>query len=78
MGIKMIIINGRKFAKNESEFKNSLFSDKTCSGYYKKNHTEKKTKKQSITLYNMQKEKIGQLVMYDLFGIYLEKGGLDE
>jgi hypothetical protein len=33
----MLIINGKKYAKNESEFVSSLF-DKTgtCSGYYKK------------------------------------------
>ena len=33
---KMIILNGKKFAKNDKEFTNSLFeTGGTCDGYYK-------------------------------------------
>jgi hypothetical protein len=32
----MIDINGVKFAKNNSDFIDSLFSKKTCYGFYKK------------------------------------------
>lgn len=43
----MITINGVKFAKNESEFIDSLFSEKTCYGTYK-------TYKNRIMLYDAQ------------------------
>lgn len=48
----MIELNGAKFAKNEQEFTESLFSSKTCVGFYKKT-------KKTVRLYNMQKELIG-------------------
>ena len=49
----MITINNSKFAKNDSEFTNSLFDPNgTCNGFYKVN-------KRSITLYNQHHEKIG-------------------
>ena len=48
----MITLNGKLFAANESEFIDSLFNPAgSCVGYYKRNKT-------SVTLYNMQKEKI--------------------
>lgn len=54
----MLILNGKKFAKNEDEFTSSLFeTGGTCVGYYKAN-------KKSITLKNMQKEKIGVINQY--------------
>ena len=31
----MLIINDKKYAKNKKEFAESLFSDLTCSGFYK-------------------------------------------
>lgn len=31
----MITVNGYKFARNDREFTDSLFSDATCVGYYK-------------------------------------------
>ena len=31
----MLIINGKKYAKNKKEFAESLFSNLTCSGFYK-------------------------------------------
>jgi hypothetical protein len=49
----MLILNGKKFAESESEFIESLFdSGGTCAGYAKRN-------KRSVTLKNMQGEKIG-------------------
>ncbi|NBW14805.1 MAG: hypothetical protein EBR82_43080 [Caulobacteraceae bacterium] len=49
----MITLNGKKFAKNDAEFTASLFdAGGTCVGYYKRN-------KKSVTLMNMQREKIG-------------------
>ena len=46
----MISINGRKFAKNDSEFVDSLFNnDGTCDGYYK-------VMKRNIMFYDMQKK----------------------
>jgi len=52
-GLDMIILNGKKFAESEDEFTSSLFeSGGTCVGYARKN-------KCSVTLYNMQHEKIG-------------------
>ena len=49
----MIILNGNKFAKNDSEFTDSLFTPGgTCVGYYKANRC-------SVYLLNMQKERVG-------------------
>ena len=49
----MITLNGKKFAEFESEFIDSLFdTGGTCVGYAKRN-------KRSVTLKNMQGEKIG-------------------
>lgn len=49
----MLVLNGKKFARTDSEFTESLFqNDGTCVGYYKPN-------RKSITLLNMKKEKIG-------------------
>lgn len=49
----MIILNGKKFARTEKEFINSLFeTDGTCVGFYRPN-------KSSITLMNHRKEKVG-------------------
>ena len=49
----MLILNGKKFAANEKEFTESLFqSGGTCVGFYRLN-------KVSVTLFNMQKERIG-------------------
>jgi hypothetical protein len=49
----MLILNGRKFARNDAEFTGSLFDPSgTCVGFYKPH-------KRQITLHNMQGEKIG-------------------
>lgn len=49
----MIILNGKKFAKNEKQAIESLFeNDGTFVGYYK-------VFKKSIGLYDLQKNKIG-------------------
>ena len=49
----MITLNGKQFAKNDNEFTNSLFKrGGTCVGFYKAN-------KRSITLYDIQRNKIG-------------------
>ena len=54
----MIILNGSKFAKNETEFTNSLFeAGGTCVGYYKRN-------KCSVTLSDHNKNKIGVINKY--------------
>ena len=54
----MLILNNKKFARNDKEFTSSLFeSGGTCVGYYKPNKT-------SITIYNMQKEKIGVITKH--------------
>lgn len=50
----MIEINGKKFALTEAEFTDSLFSDKTCVGFYRPN-------KRSITLMDQNKNKVGIL-----------------
>jgi len=49
----MINLNGKQFAKNNNEMIDSLFSGgSTCAGFYKVN-------KNTITLQNLQHEKIG-------------------
>jgi hypothetical protein len=49
----MIELNGKKFAESEQEFISSLFEKGgTCAGYAKRN-------KESVTLNNIQREKIG-------------------
>jgi hypothetical protein len=54
----MIILNGKQFAKNDDEFTNSLFKrGGTCVGFYKAN-------KRSVTLYDMQRNKIGVINRY--------------
>jgi len=54
----MITLNGKKFAENENEFKNSLFaSGGTCSGYYKR-------LKNKVKLFNIQMELIGVITKY--------------
>lgn len=47
-GLKMLMFNGKKYAKNDKEFADSLFSDNTCNGYYKK-------LKNGYQLFDMQK-----------------------
>jgi hypothetical protein len=52
----MIKFNGKKYAKNEKEFTDSLFSGgSTCNGFYKKY-------KRKIMLYNIQNELIACIV----------------
>lgn len=49
----MLTLNGKKFARNDSEFTDSLFqSGGTCVGFYK-------PRRNSIVLMNMQRERIG-------------------
>ena len=49
----MIILNGKKFAKNDREFTDSLFDiDGTCVGYYKRY-------KRSIKLFDHQHNLVG-------------------
>ncbi len=49
----MINLNGKRFAKNDNEFTDTLFDNgNTATGFYKVN-------KNTITIQNMQKEKIG-------------------
>ena len=49
----MFILNGKKFAKNDKEFTNSLFeAGGTCVGYYKKTSS-------GVVLMDMQKTVIG-------------------
>lgn len=50
----MVILNDKKFAENDKEFVSSLFTDKTCVGYVRKN-------KKSITIMDHQKNKVGVL-----------------
>jgi hypothetical protein len=47
----MLTLFGKTYAKNNSEFVNSLFSKQTCNGFYKQNE-------KGITLYNIQNELI--------------------
>lgn len=48
----MIELNGHKFAKNQKEFTETLFSNKTATGYYKVTKT-------GIILYDHQEKRIG-------------------
>jgi len=49
----MLILNGKKLAKNDTEMIESLFAPGgTCVGFYKVN-------RKSISILNLQKEKIG-------------------
>ena len=49
----MLMINGRKFAKNDREFIGSLFeAGRTCFGYYKKKPGR------AVVLYDMQRKPI--------------------
>lgn len=51
----MLVLNGKKFARNDKEFISSLFEGKsTCVGYYKVN-------KRSISLMDQHKNKIGAI-----------------
>ena len=51
----MLTLNGKKFAKNENEMQNSLFSKGgTCVGYYRVN-------KRAITIMDHQKNKVGAI-----------------
>lgn len=59
----MIILNGKKFARNEKEFTDSLFSlGGTCVGYYK-------PLKARIKLFNMQKKLIGTITKYGVLAL---------
>jgi hypothetical protein len=52
-GYKMIVLNGKKFARNDKEFTESLFKrGGSCVGFYKVN-------KRTISLLDMQKNKVG-------------------
>ena len=52
----MIIFNGKKYAKNNDEFLNSLFeAGGTCNGFYKK-------LKKGIRIFNMQHELMAFIV----------------
>jgi len=54
----MIIINNAKFAKNETEFIDSLFKGGgTCVGYYKRY-------KKSLVLFDHNKQRIGVINRY--------------
>jgi hypothetical protein len=58
----MIILNGTKWAENEQEFINTLFEGKTTAmGYAKRN-------KRSVSLLNIQKEKIGVINCHGVIG----------
>ena len=57
----MIIVNGHKFAENEKEFQDSLFTEKTCYGYAK-------IRKRSIDFYDMRKVIIGCFNGHAVFG----------
>ena len=49
----MIVLNGKKFARNESEFVNSLFEiGGTCVGYYKRT-------KSGVNLYDHKRNIVG-------------------
>lgn len=52
----MLIFNGKKYAKNDAEFLDSLFDPSgTCNGYYKR-------LKHGVKLYNMQRELTAYIV----------------
>ena len=58
----MLILNGKKLAVNENEMIESLFeSGGTCVGYYKVN-------KKTISILNLQKEKIGIITHRGVMG----------
>lgn len=62
----MLIFNGKKYAKNDKEFVNSLFTSQTCSGYYKTQRNGSGT-----TIYNMQKEVIAFIVHNNRQGYFV-------
>lgn len=51
----MLEFFGEKYAKNNKEFTESLFSSKTCNGFYKK-------RKNGTLILNMQKEPVAYIV----------------
>lgn len=51
----MLLFNGKKYAKNDAEFTESLFTDQTCNGYYKKTRN-------GIQLFNMRHELVAFIV----------------
>lgn len=58
----MITLNGKKFAKNDEEFTNSLFErGGTCVGFYRVN-------KRSISLLDTNKNKIGVINRHGVLG----------
>ena len=60
---KMITLNGRKFASNESELTGSLFDrGGTCTGYYK-------AYKKRINLHNLNHELIGVVYQDNIYAV---------
>lgn len=54
----MLSFNGKKFARNNDEFTDSLFDcGSTCVGYYKRT-------KNGVVLYDMQRNKIGMVTKH--------------
>jgi len=62
----MLTFNGKKYAKNDKEFTNSLFTNQTCNGYYKTKRDGSGT-----TIYNMQKQIIAFIVHNDKQGYFV-------
>lgn len=59
----MITVGGKKYAKNDKEFTDSLFTKQTCSGYYKR-------MKNGVLLMDMQKEPFGFIKVENSVTVY--------
>jgi hypothetical protein len=60
----MLLFNGKKYAKNDAEFTDSLFTEQTCTGYYKK-------MRNGIKLFNIQNELIAFIVNNTAQGFFV-------
>ena len=66
----MLIFNNKKYAKNDKEFINSVFSDQTCVGYYKK-------QRNGTQIFNMQRQLIAYIVANDKQGYFVVSATID-
>lgn len=60
----MLIFNGKKYAKNDREFTDSVFTDQTCVGYYKK-------QRNGTHIYDMQRQLVAYIVANDKQGYFV-------
>ena len=66
----MLIFNGKKYAKNDKEFTDSVFTNQTCVGYYKK-------QRNGTQIFDMQRQLIAYIVANDKQGYFVVSATID-